>query len=316
MEVVIIKYISLFIVGISTTFLYVYTLFYSLNENLIIFLVNFMIIVGIIFSLFEEFNLINRKVFSFKNINHKDILFVFIGGILAYILNIYMNQGAIIASSLVGILGFGFIPKYSIQLYTGAFVGMISPEVYHDFIHVLIVSIIAGILFALSKDTFNGFGGKLGAIAFSSWIIAYYIFDIKFLSNISETKIDFNLLIISFLGFFMTYFSSQIMKNNIVFSSAFVSLVGALILPKFLNYNSGDYSLLLMASTFAGMSSKEKVKGIYEVVLISIFLPILFIYGYSHFGGSGGKLGTIAFGSVLASYGIKRITVKIKNAHK
>jgi hypothetical protein len=63
------------------------------------------------------------------------------------------------------------------------------------------------------------------------------------------------------------------------------------------------------------MSTKDRVKNILEIVIISLFVAIIFIYSYSHFGGGGGKLGTIAFGAVLASYGIKSIYQKIKNAH-
>lgn len=264
--------------------------------------------------MFQQFlNIKDNK--NNTKIDYRDVFYVFLGGLLAYIINIYFGQGAIIAASLVGILGYGFISKFSIQLYTGAFVGMVSPDVYHDFYHIVMISLIAGFIFAFSSNVFEGIGGKLGAIAFSSWTLLYYICDIRLLSNSYQNNMRYELFLITFLGFSITYFLSKILNNDVVFSSSIVSLIGALIMPEIISNYTNDYTLLLMASTFAGMSSKEKINNVFEVILISIALPILFIYSYSHFGGGGGKLGTIAFGAVLASYGIKNILINIKNAH-
>lgn len=304
-----IRYIAFFIISISTGFLYFLTLISSFKDNISIFLFSLLILIGIFFSMSQQL----LKIRNNKKIDYRDICYVFFGGILAYIINIYFGQGAIIAASLVGILGFGFKPKYSIQLYTGAFVGMVSPDVYHDFYHIVIISLIAGFISAISNNVFEGIGGKLGAIAFSSWILLYYFSNIKLLSNPYQNSMSYELFLITFLGFSITYLLSRVLKNDVVFSSSIVSLIGALIMPEIISNYTNDYTLLLMASTFAGMSSKDKINNIYEVIMISIVLPILFIYSYSHFGGGGGKLGTIAFGSVLASNGIKNIFINIKN---
>ncbi|MGM0641030.1 MAG: hypothetical protein ACQESN_06380 [Thermotogota bacterium] len=264
--------------------------------------------------MFKEYLSIKDKKVKEK-IDYRDIFYVFLGGLLAYIFNIYLGQGAIIAASLVGILGFGFKPKYSIQLYTGAFVGMVSPEVYHDFYHIILASIIAGIIFALGKNIFDGFGGKLGATAFSSWIIIYYMCNIDLLSLDFTLENNYYLLIITFLGTLLTFLFSHYYNKNVVAVSAIISLIGALILPEIMSNYDVDYSLVLMTATFAGMSSKDRVKSILEMLIISLFVAIIFIYSYSHFGGGGGKLGTIAFGAVLSSYGLKSIYKKIKNAH-
>jgi hypothetical protein len=261
----------------------------------------------------EFFRIKNNK--EKAKIYYVDIFYVFLGGVIAYILNIYLGQGAIIAASLVGILGFGVKPKYSIQLYTGAFVGMVSPDIYHDFYHILLASLVAGIIFTLGRNVFNGFGGKLGATAFSSWIIIFYVCNVDLLSLNFTLENNYYLLIISFLGTLLTFLFSHYYNKDVVAVSAIISLIGALILPEIMIDYNVDYSLILMTATFAGMSTKDRVKNILEIVIISLFVAIIFIYSYSHFGGGGGKLGTIAFGAVLASYGIKSIYQKIKNAH-
>jgi len=299
----------------ATSFLYFLTLYSSFKENKIIFILTLIIVISIIYSIIKEFKSIKKSVLKIKDLNLKDVLFVFLGGLLAYLFNIYLGQGAIIAASLVGIIGYGLFSKYAIQLYTGAFVGMVSPEVYHDFYHIILASFIAGVIFALGKNTFNGFGGKLGATAFTSWIIIYYMCNIELLTPELNIENNYYLIIISFLGTLLTFLFSQYYNKNVVAVSSIISLIGALILPEIIYNYDHNYSLILMTATFAGMSSDKRVKNIFEMIAISLFVAVIFVYSYSHFGGGGGKLGTIAFGAVLSSYGIKNIVNKIKNAH-
>lgn len=40
-------------------------------------------------------------------------------------------------------------------------------------------------------------------------------------------------------------------------------------------------------------------------IIVSLLLGIMFVYSYCHFGGAGGKLGTLAFASVITYKGIE-----------
>ncbi len=304
-----IRFISFFVLIIITLFLFVLTSISAMGDNFLVFFIIIVIIFGICYSGYKEIIKIlsNSSRIKFK-INYFDILFTVIGCLGAYFLNIYLNQGAVIAASLVGIISACFIKKYSIAMYAGAFAGMISPAVLHDFYHILLASVITGIVFAFSKGVFDGFGGKLGASAFTSWIILYLTSDIELISPIFESDIVVILFIISLTGVFLTYLLQNNFKKDVVASSAVISLLGALILPILFPESSSHLAPLLMSATFAGMSSKKRIEGYYEIFIISVFVSIIFIYSYSHLGGGGGKLGTIAFGCVLAANGLIKFT--------
>jgi hypothetical protein len=46
------------------------------------------------------------------------------------------------------------------------------------------------------------------------------------------------------------------------------------------------------------------------VLLVALFAGVVFIFSTPHMGGAGGKLGTIAFGSVLSVVGYQKILRK------
>lgn len=114
------------------------------------------------------------------------ILFVVLGGISAYFLNVEFNTGAVIASALVGTIG-SFIPLfkkiYAHQLleelpkaiYCGSFIGMTAPIIAQGYSFILGASILGGMLYVLSKNTFLGVGGKLGTVAFGGVVITFFI---------------------------------------------------------------------------------------------------------------------------------------------
>ncbi len=105
------------------------------------------------------------------------VVWVPIGAVICYLLNIHTDFGSVLSAGIVGTLA-SFIPllnKKSIYLsklpsaiYCGVFVGMSSVEVSPSIKFVVIAGIIAGIVYLLSKNLFVGLGGKLGTIAFVS----------------------------------------------------------------------------------------------------------------------------------------------------
>lgn len=304
----IVNCILFFIISSATVFLFFISSLSAVSENIPLFLLFIIMNIGLIYSVAEEF-MSMRKCEKFR-IYYKDIFFSIAGGLFTYILNIYLLQGPVISASLTGIIGSSFFPKYSVPMYAGAVAGMISPAVNHNPVYMLMVLILTGTMYAFLKNTYSGVGGKLGASSFSAWFIFYYIFNINLLNNPYEEENFLILLIIPLIGLFSTFILQHYFKREIVASSSVISLLGALIFPVIFKNSSQNFSAVLMAATFAGMSSKDRIKNIYEIFIIAVFISVSFIYSYTHFGGSGGKLGALAFGSVLSEIGLKKL---IKN---
>ena len=103
------------------------------------------------------------------------IFFVVTGALGTYYISTTLKLGPVIAASGVGFLA-SFIPiinqkspilKESPEaIYCGAFVGMTAPQVASGLSFILFAGFITGVILLLSKNVFNGFGGKLGTIAF------------------------------------------------------------------------------------------------------------------------------------------------------
>jgi hypothetical protein len=103
------------------------------------------------------------------------IFFVVLGAISSYLINLEM--GPVIAAAATGtaasfvppLLGKykpGMLKEFPAAVYCGAFVGMTAPSVAGNLGFIIFSGFIAGVFLLLAKNIFNGFGGKLGTIAF------------------------------------------------------------------------------------------------------------------------------------------------------
>ncbi|HOP24332.1 MAG TPA: hypothetical protein PLO45_03335 [Defluviitoga sp.] len=297
------RYVSFFILSVSMLYLVISSIIFSFKFNLTAFFLLLFFVFGILYALVAEFKSIKTSSKSNSGFNFLSFVSVIVGALSTYFLNIYLDQGSIIAASLIGIIGSIFFPKYSLPIYTGAFVGMISPDFSHNFYHICAACIIAGFIYELSKEIFVGTGGKLGTIAFSSWVITYLLFNLTFLHPAFNYKIGYELFLISFVGTITTYLLHNFFLKDVVLSSALISLMGALILPVLFPNLKNISPSLMMAATFAGMSSIKR-ENFYKITFTSLVVPVFFICSYCSLGGVGGKLGTIAFSSVLTVEGI------------
>ncbi len=105
------------------------------------------------------------------------ILFAVTGALSTFFINIELKFGPVLAAGFIGTLA-SFVPSINRKsnllkeappaIYCGAFVGMTSASVAPNLKFILLAGIIAGSILILSKNIFNGFGGKLGTIAFGS----------------------------------------------------------------------------------------------------------------------------------------------------
>lgn len=102
-----------------------------------------------------------------------------VGAILTFLLHKH-GSSAVVASCIVGLIGAfaGYmfsIPHLSLVVFTGTFVGMTSVAL-GSVPMVIIGGGLAGFLYVISLPLYDGFGGRLGAIAFLSMLAVFYLF--------------------------------------------------------------------------------------------------------------------------------------------
>ncbi|MFN2261457.1 MAG: hypothetical protein ABR595_05285, partial [Psychroflexus sp.] len=111
----------------------------------------------------------------------QDAVYVCIGGVFTYFINTSFDLSAVIAAGSVGTIA-AFLPdifpkskiakRVPTPVYCGAFVGMTAPEVASGYSFIIFASLLTGILFIASKNILQGYGGKLGTLAFGGVVIS------------------------------------------------------------------------------------------------------------------------------------------------
>jgi hypothetical protein len=116
----------------------------------------------------------------------KDFIAFYLGCALCFLLQTRGGLTSVTASAAIG-LGATFIPipkkfndkfndkfdsnGFAAAVYTGTFAGMCSRDLLATHQHVFILSILGAVIYVLAKQHFVGFGGKLGAVAFSASLL-------------------------------------------------------------------------------------------------------------------------------------------------
>lgn len=126
-----------------------------------------------------------RKIISMSKLFFIKFFSFFTGCWLCFFLHSETLLSPVMASCLVGLLG-SFLPTKTSEIkkiaqsgiYSGSFAGMCSANILTSPIEILILSLIGGLLFLISRKMFEGIGGKLGTIAFVSVALMYLIRDI------------------------------------------------------------------------------------------------------------------------------------------
>tara|TARA_B100000678_G_scaffold195795_1_gene164167 strand:- start:5983 stop:6537 length:555 start_codon:yes stop_codon:yes gene_type:complete len=114
----------------------------------------------------------------------QDVFYIGIGAVITYFLSVDMELGPVIAAAACGTVA-SFIPdlfsasknmeKIPTRVYCGAFIGMTAPQVAYGYGFILFASLLAGVLFIGTKNYLNGFGGKLGTIAFGGVAVTSFL---------------------------------------------------------------------------------------------------------------------------------------------
>lgn len=75
-----------------------------------------------------------------------------------------------------------------------------------------------------------------------------------------------------------------------------------------------DYAELSLAAVIAGFV--ERLPRIIHMLIVGLLTGVFYIYSMPLAGGAGGKLGTIAFGSVLVVSGYANLAGRLKTSAK
>ena len=235
------------------------------------------------------------------------------GAVLTFALSTDLGLGPVVAASLVGILATLALRRFDVPIYCGAFVGMASRGYLCEYGHLVLASVLAGVVFVLSKAAFNGFGGKLGTIAFIGCIGAGLLTG-RACSSVPVPGWDVGVYLVGYsvLAAVLTYVLNVRLKNSPVISSGLVGLAGGLILPVVHPDMGGILAVMVICASFAGMSNRQRVPNELYLVIAGVLCALVFMYSHPHLGGAGGKLGTIAFGSVIATAGMRRVILRLQ----
>ena len=153
---------------------------------------NFWLILGILVS-----TALITYAYYHKNIQEEehflddlqDVVYVSLGALLTYFISVDLEFGSVIAAGFTGTVASylptifknsSWIKRVPVAAYCGAFVGMTAPAVSLGYTFIIFSAFLTGALFISAKNVFNGFGGKLGTIAFGgvalSSLIVYLLF--------------------------------------------------------------------------------------------------------------------------------------------
>jgi len=301
----------------TATVLLIFGLYVSLQHSVIVFLLTVWMLAGTAAAAVSE----GRK----GKVREKDTVYdlkifsgVFIGAIITFQLQAQLGMGAVAASSIVGLAGGIIFPRYAAAVYCGSFAGMCSPEIFPFFPCMTAAAFLCGVFFVLSRGIFEGAGGKLGTIAFAASLAVFALFPISPASSaVPLSPVSWIILAYSAAGAAVTRLLSSNLRLGPVIASAAVGLAAAVFLPLIHRGGQGElFAAAAFCASFAGMASPERIPAMRGMAAAGFLCGFLFIFTAPFGEGGGGKLGTIAFASVLSITGWKHVTLYVKQFKK
>ncbi|PKK95404.1 MAG: hypothetical protein CVV60_01505 [Tenericutes bacterium HGW-Tenericutes-5] len=273
-------------------------------------IVRYLLAIFYLFGVIYGFLFVKReKMTSFKFID-LNIVFIILGTVIAYELSNIFSLSIVVSSSIVGLAGYLISRKHSFAIYTGSFVGM-SSQLLFNRIELFLVAIIAAIIFQIVKNIFNGFGGRLGTIAFVATATTSLIFNKSGLTAHQSYDV-WLLFLFSITGVLISWTIHNRFNKSPVIASAVPGLIIGIIFGQIFN-ELEIYSYIFFTATFVGMASNFVVKNIFESLFIGVILSLIFWSFFHFFNGFGGKMGLMAFISMLIGKAIIEIGIKTKN---
>ncbi len=311
------KYIGFLLLAFTAILLMVFTLIFTISESLllgILLAIFFMIGAFVIARVGKETIHAHIEKYPWDRIYFFQAVSVSLGAFSTYLLSVHLNLGAVLASALIGILAVLIIKPYAVPIFCGSFAGMSHPEVF-GMVPMIWVSIGAGIIYLFAVGSFNGYGGKLGTIAFASGLIVWLFLSTDFMIGASfEGYMIMSILIVSVLGASLTYLISIKLKKGPVMASGIVGVIAFIAFSLFFNQHLGVLATAMFGASFVGMSQTKRMPSYLGIMIAGLLFGAIFILSAPYFNGVGGKLGTIALISIMGVSGahqlLKRLTIK------
>lgn len=269
-------------------------------------IITFLITVGVVSTMIYEGKRLNKIDPTPEEFLHQFFNFfaVFAGGVSTFYLSTRFGLGAVVASCLVGMLVAMIFPKYGVPAYCGAFVGMSSDGLFYTMGDVALAGVIAGLAFVLTSKVFNGFGGKLGTIAFIGTSGAGITLGRIFLvGQVPDLQTSAWIMLIAFIAAPLTFYLNCYKKQGPVLASGMVGILGGLVLPVIFPEIGQMLAVVAVCASYTGMTSEGRCPAFWEMLIAGLITGNLFIFALPLLGGAGGKLGTIGFASIMAIWG-------------
>ncbi len=233
-----------------------------------------------------------------------DALAVAATGPLTYYCSVALDLGPVVASALVGLLAALTVGEQAAPAYCGTFVGMVSTTVLPTLLPVAVASAVAAVAFVLAKRVFNGFGGKLGTTAFLGCGAVVFPSSYTYAAaSALAPEPAVAAVAAATAGALGAVVLSVQYDHGAVVGSAVVGLVAGLLAPPALGPAlGGTVAAAAFAGSFVGMVSETRLPSLALVGAAGLVSGVVFVGVAPAFGGSGGKLGTIAFTACLLTW--------------
>ena len=307
---------SFLVIAMAVVFLYGFTAYHALLVQPWGDVAVAVLIIGLIYSMAIESRklIISDEDTMEPMLCIKSFVFVIIGAAIAFVLKVDLGLGAVLAASLVSLMAAILVPAYGVPIALGGFVGMTSSRLLVSHMELSYAAAIAGLVYLCTDRVFNGFGGKLGTIAFVGTFITGMGLSREFvLTPFPEWEAIGVIILVSILSAVLTYWLSVYRNHGPVIASGVVGIAAGLLLPHYFPGDEGQtLSVMAMCASYAGMTGKARISNIYLIALVGLLCGVIFIFSMPLAGGAGGKLGTIAFGSVLAVRGYMDMWKKVQ----
>lgn len=240
---------------------------------------------------------------------------LFVGTLVTFSISVDLGHGPVVASGLVGIFAAAILKPYAAPIFSGSFVGMASAQVF-GYPGMALAGLIAGLVFVLGKHVFNGFGGKLGTTAWAGCVFSALIMGEPLLTgSVPGWDVGWLLLAYCIAGAVVTFVLSLWFGQGPVMASGMIGLAAGLLLPAIHGPElGGTLAVGVYSASFAGMSGTNRFEKAYWMAFAGVMVTLAFMYSSPFMGGGGGKLGTIAFGSVIGVRGLMEIGMQIQRA--
>jgi len=268
------KWVSLFgfvVLSFMVLLLYGFTLYHAWLVKRLGTVVLFLLCVGLVKGIVAEgrqLRLSDEKDDLFSVQSVKVFSAVFLGAVITFLLKVDLGLGAVVAAGLTALMAALVVPKLALPAYCGAFVGMTSARLFSAYSDLCLAAAIAGAVYLLTQRSFQGYGGKLGTVAFCGTFVTGFGLKREFLlTPFPALDLIAPILLCAVFATTFTFYLNVTLEHGAVLASGGTALIGGLILPNRFPGEAGD-TLAVMATcaSFTGMSSPKRITNWWAVL--------------------------------------------------